>query len=242
MISCLFAAFLPRAAQDRRTSCRPSDRRLPVWSFVRRVPVIGETAMQVNLNALAGAGQPERASISFEGEVDLRGLSRYGEHPILAPARVCGQARRERGAILVRYRADYHTSRVCSRCLCPIEREQTLENEHAVVFEDGGDAPEEAVHAPGGLLDMAALIGADVSLCLDSAPLCREDCAGLCEHCGCNRNETACGCAQTHDQTDPRFAALTEYLQEQSDNRDPLSKGGAGHGSPQEETQPSAKK
>jgi len=37
---------------------------------------------------------------------------------------------------------------------------------------------------------------------------CREDCKGLCPHCGKNLNEEQCGCAVTLEE--PRWAALKE--------------------------------
>ena len=45
-----------------------------------------------------------------------------------------------------------------------------------------------------------------ISLALPVQPLCREGCAGLCSHCGADRNQTQCGC----DDTPPNspFAVL----------------------------------
>ena len=40
--------------------------------------------------------------------------------------------------------------------------------------------------------------------------LCKEDCKGLCPHCGADRNETDCCCEKK--QIDPRFAALHALL------------------------------
>jgi uncharacterized protein len=37
------------------------------------------------------------------------------------------------------------------------------------------------------------------------APLCREDCQGLCAQCGVDKNVTTCTCVRP---ADPRFAAL----------------------------------
>jgi uncharacterized protein len=41
------------------------------------------------------------------------------------------------------------------------------------------------------------------------APLCREDCKGICPECGVDRNETVCDC---EPQMDPRWAKLRELL------------------------------
>ena len=40
---------------------------------------------------------------------------------------------------------------------------------------------------------------------LPMAPLCREDCRGLCPQCGADRNEAECGCVAPRD---PRWANL----------------------------------
>lgn len=40
--------------------------------------------------------------------------------------------------------------------------------------------------------------------------LCKEDCKGLCPHCGADRNVTDCDCDKK--QIDPRFAALRALL------------------------------
>ncbi len=45
-----------------------------------------------------------------------------------------------------------------------------------------------------------------ILLDLPLAPLCREDCAGLCPTCGIDLNEGACDCAPS--TADPRWSAL----------------------------------
>ena len=41
------------------------------------------------------------------------------------------------------------------------------------------------------------------------APLCREDCRGICPRCGTDRNEAICSC---EPELDPRWASLRELL------------------------------
>ena len=55
-------------------------------------------------------------------------------------------------------------------------------------------------------LDLEPLVRDALLLELPLAPLCTEDCAGLCPSCGADRNETQCDCRV--DDTDPRWAAL----------------------------------
>lgn len=44
------------------------------------------------------------------------------------------------------------------------------------------------------------------------AAVCSQDCRGICQRCGANRNREQCGCSES--ETDPRFAGLTKFLQE----------------------------
>ena len=67
------------------------------------------------------------------------------------------------------------------------------------------DADEDAYPLVDDELDLEPLVRDAVLLELPLAPLCREDCAGLCPQCGANRNEGACGCAAPRD---PRWATL----------------------------------
>ena len=42
-------------------------------------------------------------------------------------------------------------------------------------------------------------------LSIPYAPLCKDDCLGLCAQCGADRNVAPCGCEKP---IDPRFVAL----------------------------------
>lgn len=57
-------------------------------------------------------------------------------------------------------------------------------------------------------VDLTEVARDAVLLELPLAPLCREDCAGLCPMCGVDRNEQACDCEP--DTKDPRWAALEQ--------------------------------
>ena len=45
-----------------------------------------------------------------------------------------------------------------------------------------------------------------VLLDLPEAPLCKDDCAGICPNCGIDRNSATCDCGAV--TADPRWAAL----------------------------------
>jgi uncharacterized protein len=60
----------------------------------------------------------------------------------------------------------------------------------------------------GMILDLRPLVREQVVLAYPVQPLCRHDCAGLCQVCGGNRNLTPCTCQIGGD--DPRFAILKQ--------------------------------
>jgi uncharacterized protein len=60
----------------------------------------------------------------------------------------------------------------------------------------------------GSVVDLTELARDAVLLELPLAPVCRDDCAGLCPSCGVDRNETSCDCVP--DTKDPRWAALED--------------------------------
>ncbi len=102
----------------------------------------------------------------------------------------------------------------CSRCLRPIRGE--VVSEVRELFEDPtrisddveastlGDQDIYPLH--GEQVDLEPLARDAVLLALPPAPLCAEDCAGLCPVCGADRNEADCGCDTT--VRDERWAAL----------------------------------
>ena len=69
----------------------------------------------------------------------------------------------------------------------------------------GHDRDDEAYPLAGDELDLEPLARDAVLLELPLAPLCTEDCQGLCPTCGANRNTESCDCAPP---ADPRWAAL----------------------------------
>lgn len=93
----------------------------------------------------------------------------------------------------------------CRRCLRPVGA--TLSAPILEVYEA---SPVEGETQPllGAQIDIEPVAREAVLLELPLAPLCREECAGLCPQCGADRNETACSCLS--DGRDPRWAGLDQ--------------------------------
>ena len=92
----------------------------------------------------------------------------------------------------------------CGRCLRPATGLATGEVEE--VFEPH---PVEGETYPlaHGEIDLEPMARETVLLELPQAPLCREDCLGLCPTCGADRNQGDCDCAPP---ADARWAALDQ--------------------------------
>ena len=58
------------------------------------------------------------------------------------------------------------------------------------------------------MLDMTDALAQSLSAAAPMAPVCRDDCAGICTVCFANRNLTVCTCDQT--PIDPRWQLLAE--------------------------------
>ena len=93
----------------------------------------------------------------------------------------------------------------CVRCLGPARGR--LHVEVRELFEPGSDN-EETYPLDGDQIDLEPLVRDAVLLELPLAPLCADDCQGLCPVCGVNRNVTSCTCAA--EARDPRWSALDQ--------------------------------
>ena len=73
-------------------------------------------------------------------------------------------------------------------------------------FIEGADPDrDDAYRLDGDFVDLGPLVRDAVVLELPLAPLCTEDCRGLCAQCGSDLNAGACGCEAP---IDPRWATL----------------------------------
>jgi uncharacterized protein len=93
----------------------------------------------------------------------------------------------------------------CRRCGGPVEGIVVADVQERYAPASGKDRDEEAYPLAGDELDLEPLARDAVLLELPLAPLCAEDCRGLCPTCGANRNTDQCECTTPGD---PRWSAL----------------------------------
>ena len=100
----------------------------------------------------------------------------------------------------------------CARCLEPFE--DTLDLHVQELYAYAGSTTEatseedEVRRIDGDFLDLEPLLRDTVVLNLPLAPVCTEDCAGLCVDCGARLDDLPAD--HGHEVVDPRWAALTE--------------------------------
>lgn len=105
----------------------------------------------------------------------------------------------------------------CTRCLQKIDKKFEIPFSAAfVTAENYTQAKEAELSAKdldvsvfeGNEIDLTELVREQILLNLPEQIFCREDCKGLCEKCGANRNLINCNCLEK--EIDPRWQGLRE--------------------------------
>ena len=145
----------------------------------------------------------QKSPLHSEGRVDLV-EEHHGKHEVVQDIRVKGKL-------------DTSLEVLCARCLDPVVHpvERSFDLLYRPLGIDSGHAELSVTDAEAeiGYYENAGLLLEDtirehVLLALPLKSLCREDCKGLCPHCGKNMNENECGCVD--EVEDPRWSALKE--------------------------------
>jgi len=168
--------------------------------------------MQINVSQLLKAAIGSSRDYKTSEIVDVAGDGRMvqGEVSLL---------RTHRG-ILVRGVLHTEVELTCSRCLSVFSYPMTLNinEEYIPTVDVVSGAPLPSPEESGSfiidehhVIDLTEAIRQYALLCIPMKPLCREDCAGLCQKCGSNLNQGLCGCPV--QKTDPRWSELSKLLQ-----------------------------
>lgn len=101
----------------------------------------------------------------------------------------------------------------CSRCLTPVTGDVEISLTELFAYPDSATEAtteeDEVGHVIDQTVDLEQSIVDAVGLALPFAPLCTEDCPGLCTECGVS---LAAEPGHHHDQIDPRFAKLANMF------------------------------
>jgi uncharacterized protein len=131
---------------------------------------------------------------------------------------VKGEIEKAEGRHIVRGTIDSEQSLDCSRCLEPIDTRSSIKFDVGYVPADAevlGSDHElslddlDIAMLDGDELDLNELAREQIVLALPEQVFCKEDCKGLCEKCGANRNLIDCKCKEK--EIDPRWSALKNF-------------------------------
>jgi uncharacterized protein len=171
-------------------------------SELEREPLDFEEVFQPGVIDLGGEIQ-QRTPLKTSGHAEVV-EEHHGKHEIIKDIRLRG--RLEAGLELQ-----------CARCLEPVPQEITREFEllYRPLGADAGRdeisvtiAEAEIGYYQGEGILLEDVLREQVLLALPLKITCREECKGLCPHCGKNLNQEQCSCAVAME--DPRWAALKE--------------------------------
>ena len=167
-------------------------------------------AMQFNLSSLLRESTGSTREYGIEDDVTIEGATR----------RVAGRARFDRTPRGVLVRADVHGTMgdVCSRCVKPItyavdidiaeEYIPTLDATSGAAIETV-EGEEDAYRIDGQhVIDLTEAVAQYWALAVPMAPVCDDDCRGLCPICG--EEIAAVGHTCSGEQIDTRWSALAK--------------------------------
>lgn len=165
---------------------------------------------------------------SFYVEADKK-ISYWGQLYLLtAPLHVEIDAYRAEGRIITSISVSGGVEVPCSRCLEPAgvaiqgelrylfslnrEEDKKAESDHEA------DGEEEVILLDSweDEIDLGPLVWEVLITLLPAAPVCSDNCRGLCPKCGTNLNLTPCTCSDENE--DPRFEVLRSLVQKEEEN------------------------
>jgi uncharacterized protein len=160
-----------------------------------------ETTLRIPLAAALRHPGNSRPVTTAVGLAELNGVA--AEIPVSAPVDVDLVLERVPEGIVVRGTLSADWTAACSRCLEPVDGRVSV---HVDELFEPIPLEGETYLLGDDVIDLEPMVRDALLLELPLAPLCRDDCAGLCPTCGANRNDEPCDCAG--EEPDPRWAAL----------------------------------
>ena len=148
---------------------------------------------------------PSSATVTFEAPFDEPhefAPRRFAETDVFAEAKVKVDLKLE--SFSGGLRAPWHG--ICRRCSTPVLGVSEVSVKERFI-DDSTTIDDLAYPIVNDFIDLAPLVHDAIFLDLPLAPLCREQCQGLCPHCGTDLNDETCDC---QGPADPRWATLDE--------------------------------
>jgi uncharacterized protein len=167
-------------------------------------------------------------SQQYEIENERLEISGYKLTKISGPVRLM----RTDVTVLVSAEIEAKSQGLCSRCLEPasldifVAMEEEFTPINANLMDSAANQNEigDAFYDPAliiderNFLDLTVGLGQALLSAIPIAPLCKDDCLGICPTCTVNRNIIQCSCAKS--SVDPRWAGLAGLLGKGAESAD----------------------
>jgi uncharacterized protein len=112
--------------------------------------------------------------------------------------------------ILVTGTAAFRREGQCARCLTPLDDPAAVSFQELFAYAGRAQDDADLSRVEGETLDLEPVVRDAIVLDLPLAPLCEDDCAGLCADCGANLNEDP---SHSHGPAlDSRWAGLASWV------------------------------
>ena len=102
----------------------------------------------------------------------------------------------------------------CGRCLSDVPEEIVFAFEREVDMKQSEEELikdlDESNYITGGNLDVEQLVYNEILINWPLRVLCKDDCKGICSHCGKNLNQGPCDCKV--ENLDPRMAVISDIF------------------------------
>ena len=165
--------------------------------------------MRINVSQQLKAAIGSMQNYEVSGIVDIAG----GKSMVQGEVRLT----RTNQSILAKGRLQTDVGVTCSRCLSLFSYPLAIniEDEYFPTTDVISGASLSLPEEPGcftidedHVIDLTETIRQYALIAIPMKPLCREDCAGLCSHCGHNLNQGPCDCLS--QEVDPRSSELNK--------------------------------
>ena len=148
--------------------------------------------------------------VAFDYNPDMSDATFGSIIGIKKPSRAAGNVANSAGVLTFSANVDAVCICVCARCLK--EFEYPVHKHISAFLTEGGQGGgnPDGYFLQGDMVDVDEIIVTEFVLDMDERILCREDCAGLCEKCGSDLNDSECSCKK---EIDHRLAVLGQLLE-----------------------------
>ncbi len=170
--------------------------------------------MKLRIDDISAEGR-EISFAESEQEINrILGRGTLPEYFVKGPLQVSLSYYRAGTEVFISGTLDAATTAACSRCAEEFDLQSRRSFRYVLAPKVTANDEDFALRAEdlefsyyqGEEVDLTPLVREQVLLALAERPLCREECRGLCPHCGANLNQGDCGCKV--GSADPRLAVL----------------------------------